>query len=727
MTIGQRLEAAFASMWRHGLVLLFFLFLPLATTWPLAAHLGTHVPGEFAGDNLSTLWSFWWMRQALASSDVEFWRTTLLFYPGGVDLVQHTHTALNALIGATVLGGVSEITALNVVLLGVLTLAGFGTYLLAWDITGHRGASIVAGVFFCASPFFAVRLLGHFNLVSAWGLPFFAWVWLRALRTDADADAGADVNANANASASGIKASGAYAIAAGVVLAAIAYSDYYYLVYSLLFAVCVLALRRMRIRWERSASTASFAWTWIDSALVVLIVIAIVLHTAIVMTGGFTWHIAGARISMRNGLNVRTVAWVLALVLAWRRITLRPRVERVVANGSIVRDAGLLAVALIVFALASWPLIQHTLQILQRGEYVELDKRWHSAPIGVDPLAVLFGNPFHPLYGAASRAVYAWAEIDRLEQIAWFGVPAMIILIAQRRGWRRLSPHPYPSPTGEGFEKSSPSPAGEGAGGEGTNLARDAMAPMARLWIGIAAIFGVWALGPYLRILGTHTGLWLPASLTQYVPILSSARMPSRAMVMVYLSVAVLLSIALAARQRATGRPPRAGADAGVMLAIVVVILIDFAAQPIALYRIDRPALFQQLAAMPPGAVCALPLGLRDGIGELGRFEHRALADQMIHGKPIIGGFIARLPKPVFQQHEQAPIIGSLLRLSSGEALPEADLARDRDAISRGGLPFGYIVLYPADTAPQLRAYVTSVLHAKLVRNERGIELYTLK
>ena len=127
------------------------------------------------------LWSFWWMRQTLSSSDLDFWRTTFLFHPGGVDLVQHTHTALNAWIGATVLGGVSEITALNVVLLGALTLAGFGTYLLAWDVTGHRGASIVAGVFFCSAPFFPARLLGHFNFVSAWGLPFFAWLWLRAL------------------------------------------------------------------------------------------------------------------------------------------------------------------------------------------------------------------------------------------------------------------------------------------------------------------------------------------------------------------------------------------------------------------------------------------------------------------------------------------------------------------------------------------------------------------
>ena len=677
MTARQHLEAAFVSSSRHALVLLLFASLPLATTWPLAAHLGTHVPGEVAGDNLSTLWSFWWMRQTLWSSDLEFWRTTFLFHPGGVDLVQHTHTALNAWIGATVLGGLSEVTALNVVLLGTLTLAGFGTYLLAWDITGHRGASIVAGVFFCSAPFFAARLLGHFNFVSAWGLPFFAWLWLRAL--------GAGAPPTPRPAAVAVM----WAVAAGAMLAAIAYTDYYYLVYALLFAVCVIALRRVRIRWERQAAPIASAWastrswTWIDSALIVLLAIAVVIHVAISMTDGFTWQLGGSRISMRSGLNVRTVAWVLALIVVWRRVRVRPHIARM--RGSFVRDAGLLAVALIVFALAAWPLIQRAQDIIERDDYVTLDKRWHSAPIGVDPLAVLFGNPFHPLYGGASRALYALADIDRMEQIAWFGVAPVVILVAWRRHW--LAPD---------------APARADAG----------------MWIGIAAIFGVWALGSYLRVAATHTGLWLPASLVQYVSILSNARQPSRAIVMVYLSVGVLVSIAIAARARVTETVRPLGA--GMVAAIAALILIDFAAQPIALYRIDRPAIFKQLAAMPPGAVCVLPLGLRDGLGGIGRFEHRALADQIAHGKPIVGGFIARLPKNVLEQHENAPVIGSLLRLSSGEALSEDALARDRDAIARDGVPFRYVVLHANDTAPQLRAYVTSMLPVRLVASESG-------
>ena len=127
------------------------------------------------------------------------------------------------------------------------------------------------------------------------------------------------------------------------------------------------------------------------------------------------------------------------------------------AAGSFVRDAGLLAVTLIVFALASWPLIARAIEIWQRGGYVELDKRWHSAPIGIDPLAVLFGNPFHPLYGAASRALYALADIDRLEWVAWFGVVPLVILIAWRRHWLARDAPGRPTP-GSG-SPSAPSSA----------------------------------------------------------------------------------------------------------------------------------------------------------------------------------------------------------------------------------------------------------------------------
>ena len=43
------------------------------------------------------------MRTALASK-VDFFHTAYLFAPAGTDLTLHTHTALPAFVGATVLG-----------------------------------------------------------------------------------------------------------------------------------------------------------------------------------------------------------------------------------------------------------------------------------------------------------------------------------------------------------------------------------------------------------------------------------------------------------------------------------------------------------------------------------------------------------------------------------------------------------------------------------------------
>ncbi len=62
---------------------------------------------------------------------------------------------------------------------------------------------------FGLSPYLAVHLLGHFDLVAAWVLPLFALALRRAVRGDPTRAA----------------------LAAGLVLAVTAYTAYYYVVY----------------------------------------------------------------------------------------------------------------------------------------------------------------------------------------------------------------------------------------------------------------------------------------------------------------------------------------------------------------------------------------------------------------------------------------------------------------------------------------------------------------
>jgi len=101
----------------------------LVWSYPLVFHLGTHLPGRWAGDNIDFLWNFWWMRTVLESGHDVF-RTPYLFAPSGVDLTLHTHTALPAFVGATILRGVSIVTAQNLTILATLFLNGYCAFVL---------------------------------------------------------------------------------------------------------------------------------------------------------------------------------------------------------------------------------------------------------------------------------------------------------------------------------------------------------------------------------------------------------------------------------------------------------------------------------------------------------------------------------------------------------------------------------------------------------------------
>src|SRR4030095_839920 len=83
---------------RHLAAAGLFAALAIPLTWPLALHLTTHVPGTGPDDNLQFLWNFWWMREALAPGLSGYFHTPYLFHPGGVDLVLHTHNAMNAFV-----------------------------------------------------------------------------------------------------------------------------------------------------------------------------------------------------------------------------------------------------------------------------------------------------------------------------------------------------------------------------------------------------------------------------------------------------------------------------------------------------------------------------------------------------------------------------------------------------------------------------------------------------
>jgi hypothetical protein len=241
----------------------------------------------------------------------------------------------------------------------------------------------------------------------------------------------------------------------------------------------------------------------------------------------------------------------------------------------------------------------------------------------VDVAGLVLGKPYNTLIDPIVEPLYRFFVIDRADGPAWLGLAGAIVLFR----W--------------------------------TSLRRQAEAG---LWLGVLAIFFIWAIGPRLIAFGVHTNLPMPQMLLWFVPIASNARMPSHAMAMAQLAASMLAAMAIAlaaARLR-----PRHWA------ALIALLAFDAWSVPIATYRLESPPIYAQLAAQPPGAVLELPFGIRDGFGFEGLIDPRVMFHQTLHGKPIAGGYISRLAPSVREQYTKSPAFAALLALSSGGAVP---------------------------------------------------------
>jgi hypothetical protein len=81
---------------------------------------------------------------------------------------------------------------------------------------------------------------------------------------------------------------------------------------------------------------------------------------------------------------------------------------------------------------------------------------------------------------------------------------------------------------------------------------------------------------------------------------------------------------------------------------------------------------------------------MRDGFGEEGRQDPDGRFYQSIHGKPLSGGYIARLPRSVKDRLHVSPLRYALLRLSAGlqpaAGIPSSSSARDE--LHRDGVKY---------------------------------------
>ena len=154
--------------------------LAVILTYPLVTVLDTHITGLGPGDHLAFLWNDWWARTVVGAGQwSRLFATDRLFAPFGAPLILNTHTALESLASATVLGTMPVVRAHNLLVLAGLAANGMAAYALSFMQTRRVSAALLAGTSFATCAFVTVHLLGHINLIHAWVLPLAALTWIR--------------------------------------------------------------------------------------------------------------------------------------------------------------------------------------------------------------------------------------------------------------------------------------------------------------------------------------------------------------------------------------------------------------------------------------------------------------------------------------------------------------------------------------------------------------------
>ncbi len=227
--------------------------------------------------------------------------------------------------------------------------------------------------------------------------------------------------------------------------------------------------------------------------------------------------------------------------------------------------------------------------------------------------------------------------------------------------------------------------------------------PEIRFWLIAAGLFGLLCLGPAITINGHTTVLSGPFILLQNLPFFKGNRYPSRYSVMLILSLSVLAGYALVQLGRWLSIP-RSSLSAlryALYLALPLLFIFEHLSTPLPQSDLRIPAAYQLIAAEAGDfTVLDIPLAWRNGFRVTGPLTTQFMFGQFYqtgHHKRLLQANTSRNPEFKFQYFTRAPIINSLLALTTGHALPAERLAADR-AIAAAVLDFfdiNYIVVRP--------------------------------
>lgn len=175
-------------VWGNVAVLLFFIALAVAATWPIWSN-----PFEFSlygigqNDTMFHMWTIFWGYHALTTDPGSLLNANI-FYPEPFTYLYSDVLLSDSLLAAPAIALFYHPHFIhNLLILLSISLGGLGMFLLARDLVGRSGAALFAAVVFMFNPAHFGRLL-QLHLFGDHWMPWFLWALLRWFRGPGDAE-----------------------------------------------------------------------------------------------------------------------------------------------------------------------------------------------------------------------------------------------------------------------------------------------------------------------------------------------------------------------------------------------------------------------------------------------------------------------------------------------------------------------------------------------------------
>lgn len=204
-------------------------------------------------------------------------------------------------------------------------------------------------------------------------------------------------------------------------------------------------------------------------------------------------------------------------------------------------------------------------------------------------------------------------------------------------------------------------------------------------WVGLAVLSFVLALGPQLWFNGRRTNIPLPYKLIEWLPPIQMLGHPRRFTALLGLSVATLAGYgALGLREWLLPQRSRRFAHSVVFVVLLApLILVDYLSIPTSMVSARIPTFYAALADQTGDfAVVGLP-------GKRSHTEYYMFY-QTVHGHPILGGHVSRLPSQALEFASSVPLIDGMYEQGGINSEPN-DISRQLSLLAEAG--FRYIVV----------------------------------